>query len=145
MHVGIDTVTLKGQGFTPRVKVGDKVETGAPLIEFDLNYVATNAKSLNRSHHLERRTSFSHGLRFRHRKCWEDSGIDRCGVANIQLESELQGIPEALVANPFIPSDELKPESQSAHPRLLGLEHPIKADDLCAWDEKIIWRITHIP
>jgi multiphosphoryl transfer protein len=46
MHVGIDTVTLKGQGFTPQVKVGDKVETGAPLIEFDLDYVATNAKSL---------------------------------------------------------------------------------------------------
>lgn len=46
MHVGIDTVTLKGQGFTSRVKLGDKVETGAPLIEFDLDYVATNAKSL---------------------------------------------------------------------------------------------------
>ncbi|MGA7393952.1 MAG: phosphoenolpyruvate--protein phosphotransferase [Terrimicrobiaceae bacterium] len=46
MHVGIDTVALKGQGFTSRVKVGDKVETGAPLIEFDLDYVATNAKSL---------------------------------------------------------------------------------------------------
>src|SRR5258705_11532111 len=39
MHVGIDTVTLKGKGFTSRVKVGDKVETGAPLIEFDLDYV----------------------------------------------------------------------------------------------------------
>ena len=46
MHVGIDTVTLKGRGFTPRVKVGDKVETGAPLIEFDLDHIATNAKSL---------------------------------------------------------------------------------------------------
>lgn len=46
MHVGIDTVALKGQGFTPRVQAGDKVETGAPLIEFDLDYVATNAKSL---------------------------------------------------------------------------------------------------
>lgn len=46
MHVGIDTVTLKGHGFTPHVKVGDKVEAGAPLIEFDLDYVATNAKSL---------------------------------------------------------------------------------------------------
>ena len=78
-------------------------------------------------------------------------GIDRhrrnlwLGVATIQLESELQGVPEALVANPFLPSGELKPESRSAHPRLLGLEHPIKADDLCARDEKIIWRITHIP
>jgi phosphocarrier protein FPr len=46
MHVGIDTVSLKGKGFTQRVKVGDKVDTGAPLIEFDLDYVATNAKSL---------------------------------------------------------------------------------------------------
>ena len=46
MHVGIDTVALKGKGFTPKVKIGDKVETGAPLIEFDLDYVATNAKSL---------------------------------------------------------------------------------------------------
>jgi phosphoenolpyruvate-protein phosphotransferase len=46
MHVGIDTVSLKGKGFTPRVKLGDKVETGTPLIEFDLDYVATNAKSL---------------------------------------------------------------------------------------------------
>ena len=46
MHVGIDTVKLKGEGFSPRVKPGDKVETGAPLIEFDLDFLATNAKSL---------------------------------------------------------------------------------------------------
>jgi len=46
MHVGIDTVSLKGQGFTARVRKGDKVETGAPLIEFDLDYIATHAKSL---------------------------------------------------------------------------------------------------
>ncbi len=46
MHIGIDTVQLKGAGFTPRVKVGDKVETGAALIDFDLDEVATHAKSL---------------------------------------------------------------------------------------------------
>src|SRR6478752_4804841 len=34
MHIGIDTVNLKGAGFTPRTKIGDRVETGAPLIEF---------------------------------------------------------------------------------------------------------------
>src|SRR3954469_22075879 len=34
MHIGIDTVTLRGAGFTPRVKVGEKVETGAALIDF---------------------------------------------------------------------------------------------------------------
>src|SRR4030095_10071984 len=46
MHIGIDTVALKGEGFTPRVKVGDKVEAGATLIDFDLDHVATHAKSL---------------------------------------------------------------------------------------------------
>lgn len=46
MHIGIDTVALKGRGFTPRVKAGDKVETGTPLIDFDLDDVATHAKSL---------------------------------------------------------------------------------------------------
>jgi multiphosphoryl transfer protein len=46
MHVGIDTVKLKGEGFTPRVKPGDKVKTGVPLIQFDLDFLATHAKSL---------------------------------------------------------------------------------------------------
>ena len=46
MHIGIDTVTLKGEGFKPRVKVGAHVKTGEPLIEFDLDFLATRAKSL---------------------------------------------------------------------------------------------------
>jgi len=46
MHIGIDTVALKGAGFTPRVKPGDHVKAGAPLIDFDLDHVATHAKSL---------------------------------------------------------------------------------------------------
>ena len=46
MHVGIDTVALKGEGFHPRVKVGDHVRAGAPLIAFDLDFLATHAKSL---------------------------------------------------------------------------------------------------
>src|SRR6516162_3627766 len=46
MHVGIDTVALKGEGFHPLVKTGDKVRAGAPLIEFDLDFLATHAKSL---------------------------------------------------------------------------------------------------
>lgn len=46
MHVGIDTVTLKGEGFRPQVKVGDKVKAGARLIEFDIDFIATHAKSL---------------------------------------------------------------------------------------------------
>ena len=46
MHIGLDTVHLKGRGFTPRVKVGDAVRTGDALIDFDPDYVATHARSL---------------------------------------------------------------------------------------------------
>lgn len=35
MHIGIDTVKLKGQGFTPFVAVGDQVKAGDKLIQFD--------------------------------------------------------------------------------------------------------------
>jgi phosphoenolpyruvate-protein phosphotransferase len=46
MHIGLDTVELRGAGFTPRVNLGDRVTTGTPLIEFDMDYVALHAKSL---------------------------------------------------------------------------------------------------
>lgn len=46
MHIGLDTVELRGEGFKPRVKLGDRVATGTPLIEFDIDYVALHAKSL---------------------------------------------------------------------------------------------------
>lgn len=46
LHIGIDTVKLKGEGFTPKVKVGDQVKVGQTLINFDADVVATKAKSL---------------------------------------------------------------------------------------------------
>src|SRR5215203_4367763 len=46
LHIGIDTVGLKGEGFRPRTKVGDQVRAGTPLIEFDMDLLATRAKSL---------------------------------------------------------------------------------------------------
>lgn len=46
MHIGLDTVTLRGKGFMPRVKVGDRVEAGEPLIDFDADFIATHARSL---------------------------------------------------------------------------------------------------
>jgi multiphosphoryl transfer protein len=45
-HIGLDTVHMKGEGFTVKVKVGDLVNAGDELITFDLDAVATNAKSL---------------------------------------------------------------------------------------------------
>jgi phosphoenolpyruvate-protein phosphotransferase len=46
MHIGLDTVDLKGQGFTARVAQGDTVEPGDALIEFDDAFLATHARSL---------------------------------------------------------------------------------------------------
>lgn len=46
IHIGIDTVSLKGKGFKAFVKVGDAVKAGQPLIEFDADFVAQNATSL---------------------------------------------------------------------------------------------------
>lgn len=45
IHVGLETVSLKGEGFTSLVKEGDKVSAGQPLLEVDWNYISTNAKS----------------------------------------------------------------------------------------------------
>ena len=46
LHIGLDTVKMRGEGFAPKVKVGDRVRTGDELIAFDLDKVATGAKSL---------------------------------------------------------------------------------------------------
>jgi phosphocarrier protein FPr len=46
IHIGLDTVTLKGQGFIPKVQLGDHVIAGSALIEFDADYVAMHARSL---------------------------------------------------------------------------------------------------
>lgn len=39
IHIGLDTVNLKGEHFTSNVAVGDKVKSGDLLIEFDLEKI----------------------------------------------------------------------------------------------------------
>ncbi|ERN42061.1 phosphotransferase System HPr (HPr) Family [Rubidibacter lacunae KORDI 51-2] len=46
MHIGLDTVELRGKGFSPNVRLGDRVKAGDVLIEFDIDFVALHAKSL---------------------------------------------------------------------------------------------------
>ncbi|MGD6903303.1 glucose-specific PTS transporter subunit IIBC [Bacillus infantis] len=46
IHVGIDTVNLKGKGFETLVKENDRVEKGQPLLKVDLDFVKENAPSI---------------------------------------------------------------------------------------------------
>ncbi len=46
MHVGIDTVSLAGEGFTVHVTQGSRVTAGTRLMSFDLELLARKAKSL---------------------------------------------------------------------------------------------------
>ncbi len=46
MHIGLETVALRGEGFTVHVRDGQQVRAGDPLISFDLDYLALNASSL---------------------------------------------------------------------------------------------------
>lgn len=46
IHIGLETVALKGQGFDPKVKEGDAVSVGQPLIEVDLDYIREHADNI---------------------------------------------------------------------------------------------------
>ena len=46
LHIGLDTLKMRGEGFDAKVRIGDQVRTGDELISFDLDKVATSAKSL---------------------------------------------------------------------------------------------------
>ncbi|MNT54050.1 PTS system glucose-specific EIICBA component [compost metagenome] len=39
IHIGINTVSLKGSGFTTHVQTGDRVKAGQLLIEFDIEAI----------------------------------------------------------------------------------------------------------
>ena len=46
IHVGLDTVTLKGEGFTPLVKAGQKVKQGQKLMEIDFDSIKGKVPSI---------------------------------------------------------------------------------------------------
>ena len=64
IHIGIDTVELKGKGFKNLVNVGDKVNVGTPIANVDLNiidkegYPRTTAVIIINSGALSQLTSF---------------------------------------------------------------------------------------
>ncbi|MEA3491699.1 MAG: phosphoenolpyruvate--protein phosphotransferase [Campylobacterota bacterium] len=46
MHIGLDTVVLESKGFKAEIIEGQQVYEGDTLITFDMDYIATHAKSL---------------------------------------------------------------------------------------------------
>ncbi|MGN1401072.1 MAG: PTS glucose transporter subunit IIA [Bacillus sp. (in: firmicutes)] len=46
IHIGLETVSMKGDGFESHVKAGDRVKKGDQLISFDLDLVREKAKSI---------------------------------------------------------------------------------------------------
>lgn len=46
LHIGIDTVGMKGEGFESFVEIGDKVKAGQKLISFDIELIKEKAKSI---------------------------------------------------------------------------------------------------
>ncbi|WP_068784673.1 glucose-specific PTS transporter subunit IIBC [Paenibacillus phocaensis] len=46
VHIGVNTVKLKGQGFNVLVQEGDLVAAGQPILEVDLDYVKAHAPSI---------------------------------------------------------------------------------------------------
>lgn len=46
IHVGVDTVTLKGEGFTVHCAAGDTVDAGTVLLEVDLDAIRDSVPSL---------------------------------------------------------------------------------------------------
>ncbi len=46
VHIGLDTVELKGEGFKRLVEEGDKVHSGKPIIYVDLAFLESKGKNL---------------------------------------------------------------------------------------------------
>ncbi len=44
VHLGLDTVQLKGEGFTAHVQKGDRVEAGQPVITYDVPAIAATGR-----------------------------------------------------------------------------------------------------
>ena len=100
LHIGIDTVLLKGEGFAPRINVGTRVACGDPLIDFDPATLARHGKSSITVLAIENSDAFP--------ICW------RTGEAQVRAGAPLLTLgPAQNAGNTPIPRDaaELEPES----------------------------------
>ncbi|PLR82285.1 glucose-specific PTS transporter subunit IIBC [Bacillus sp. V33-4] len=75
IHVGIDTVNLKGQGFEALVAENDRVKIGQPLLKVDLDYIKNNA------------TATITAIVFTNLSAGESIAINKSGSVNIKEEN----------------------------------------------------------
>lgn len=102
VHIGIDTVNLKGKGFSAKVKEGAQVSVGDLLIEFDMDYVALNAKSLL----TQMVVTNGEQVEYRVRSGWVNAGVD-CAfevVLNSEDRVDKNAAPfgEAILSEPVV-------------------------------------------
>ncbi|WP_374408567.1 phosphoenolpyruvate--protein phosphotransferase [Pelagerythrobacter sp.] len=98
IHVGIDTVALKGHGFTPSVSVGAVVSRGEELLRFDLDAVALAAPSLITPVLVTNAESFAISRRS------VDTSLFAC-EALMTVEPLVSGSPRAAIDGPEIRQD----------------------------------------
>jgi multiphosphoryl transfer protein len=93
LHIGLDTLKMRGEGFDAKVKAGDQVRTGDELIGFDLDKVATSAKSLLTQMVI---TNTDRVSSFMPRTGLVTAGVD--DVAEVTLAGEGEGTAEGAPA-----------------------------------------------
>ena len=93
IHVGLDTVALGGEGFTPAVEDGQRVAKGDLLIEFDMDVLARRARSLVTP------VIVTNGDAFLVRSGAAEGAIEQ-GQPLLQLERVSEGTAPAEVAHP---------------------------------------------
>ncbi len=85
VHVGLDTVTLKGEGFETLIEEGDLVSAGQPILRIHLDYIVRNARSaLTEVVVIEG----GEGFVFRKLQGMVDAGTDE--VARVSMEPAAQ-------------------------------------------------------
>ncbi len=90
IHIGIETVSLKGEGFDVKVAEGDTVKQGDKLIEFDQQILADKAKSLLTQIIITN----GEGVKLQHNEGFVTTGDDFI-LKLVKEEEEVEGGEEA--------------------------------------------------
>ncbi|MCG2842105.1 phosphoenolpyruvate--protein phosphotransferase [Sandaracinobacter sp. RS1-74] len=109
LHVGLETVALKGRGFEPLVAQGARVAAGQPLLRFDLDLLAREARSLATP------ILVTNGAAFRIVE--RASGLLAAGAPLLRLEATGAAVSQEAVATPAVARELRLPLAHGLHAR----------------------------